>query len=141
MDDIWEDLHGLDSTVNDAYTDTDGDGLFNIAEFLIGTDPSNWDTNGDGEGDGVSVVAMRDPLVSYSQAPQFYLANDVSNPYEIRWESEVGFTYVVETNDTPGSVGWGVLAVVPGSATGESVLTIPQVQTRLFLRVKKIGTP
>jgi len=33
--------------------DPDGDGLTNLQEFLLGTDPSNADTDGDGYADGV----------------------------------------------------------------------------------------
>ena len=48
MDDGWEVLHGLNPTVNDALLDPDGDGLINIGEFRIGTDPQKKDTDGDG---------------------------------------------------------------------------------------------
>ncbi|MEM3341398.1 MAG: hypothetical protein QW728_01765, partial [Thermoplasmata archaeon] len=36
----------------DAYADSDKDGLTNYQEYLIGTDPMNWDTDGDGLPDG-----------------------------------------------------------------------------------------
>lgn len=42
--------------------DSDGDGLTNVAELDLGTDPLNADTNGDGVADGVSAGIGRDPL-------------------------------------------------------------------------------
>ena len=64
MDDIWEDLHGLDSTVDDSMDDLDGDGLLNIGEFRSGCDPENADTDGDGVGDLAEMNNLRDPLDS-----------------------------------------------------------------------------
>ncbi len=74
MDDVWEDLHGLDSTTFDAYGDPDGDGLFNIAEFLIGSDPRKDDTNGDGVTDGDAVQAGEDPTADGSAPAVFSLS-------------------------------------------------------------------
>ncbi len=138
MDDIWEDQHGLDSSTFDAYGDLDHDGLYNIAEFLIGTDPSKWDTNGDGESDGAGVLGLRDPLVAYEQPPRFYITAALISPYEIRWESEEGFVYTVETNATASPLGWGVLTTVPGSATGESSLVVTPPAGGQFYRVQRV---
>lgn len=55
MADDWEDLNGLNKTVNDAALDKDVDGLSNLAEFELGTDPQNVDTDGDGLLDGPEV--------------------------------------------------------------------------------------
>jgi len=47
--DYWELEHGLDPTdPDDASEDPDGDGLTNLQEFLLGTNPHNYDTDGDG---------------------------------------------------------------------------------------------
>jgi hypothetical protein len=40
---------------NDAATDKDSDGLDNLAEFQLGADPNNEDTDGDGLSDGEEV--------------------------------------------------------------------------------------
>jgi hypothetical protein len=43
-------------------TDTDGDGLTNLQEFELGTDPTNPDSDGDGWKDGVEFRKGTDPL-------------------------------------------------------------------------------
>ena len=43
MDDAWETAHGLNTSVNDRNSDLDGDGLTNIEEYFLGTDPNNAD--------------------------------------------------------------------------------------------------
>jgi len=63
MEDTWEDVNGLDSTVNDALLDPDGDGLYNIGEFRIHTEPMNRDTDGDGMSDGEETVLGSMPWV------------------------------------------------------------------------------
>lgn len=66
LPDAWENHYGLDSTDNGLIDrlkqgergDYDGDGLDNRTEFLIGTDPADSDTDGDGESDGVEVNSL-----------------------------------------------------------------------------------
>jgi chitinase len=40
MPDVWENLYGLNSLVNDANGDLDGDGVSNLSEYNNATDPS-----------------------------------------------------------------------------------------------------
>jgi hypothetical protein len=68
MEDTWEDVNGLDSTVNDALLDPDGDGLYNIGEFRIDTEPMNPDTDGDGVLDGQETILGSSPWVADSLA-------------------------------------------------------------------------
>lgn len=42
--------------------DSDGDGLSDLAEFILGTNPSNSDTDGDGVRDGAEIQQGLDPL-------------------------------------------------------------------------------
>lgn len=60
MSDTWEQEYGLDiNDPSDALTDLDGDGLNNLEEYSLDTDPTAFDTDGDGlsDGDEVNVYA------------------------------------------------------------------------------------
>jgi hypothetical protein len=63
LPDAWESQFGLSPTDN-GYTDPqrqgergdyDGDGLTNREEYLLGTNPTNSDTDGDGQSDGAEI--------------------------------------------------------------------------------------
>lgn len=66
LPDAWESQYGLDIQDNGRIDlarqgergDYDGDGLSNRDEYLLGTDPTNSDTDGDGESDGAEVNAL-----------------------------------------------------------------------------------
>ena len=61
--DSWKIAHGFNP--NDpsvASADTDNDGLTNLQEFQLGTDPRNPDTDGDGVSDGEEVKRGTNPL-------------------------------------------------------------------------------
>jgi hypothetical protein len=48
----------------------DGDGLLDVEEAALGTDPLNRDTDGDGFGDGEEVLTLQtDPLDAQDPAP------------------------------------------------------------------------
>jgi len=63
LPDAWETAHGLNPTDNGGFDrnregergDFDSDGLFNREEFVLGTDPANPDSDGDGTSDGEEV--------------------------------------------------------------------------------------
>ncbi len=61
MNDAWEVENGLNWLINDAAGDPDGDGLTNLQEYLIHTDPKNSDTDGDGLNDKAEIDAGTDP--------------------------------------------------------------------------------
>jgi hypothetical protein len=66
LPDAWETQYGLDLQDNGHIDlshqgengDFDEDGLTNREEYLLGTDPTNADTDGDGESDGAEVNAL-----------------------------------------------------------------------------------
>ena len=63
MPDAWEIAHGLNpNDPSDADQDRDGDGLTNLQEYQLGTDPNNPDTDGDGVSDGQEVINGTNPL-------------------------------------------------------------------------------
>jgi hypothetical protein len=63
MDDQWENDNGLNVGTNDAALDKDGDGLTNLKEYQLKTDPQNVDTDGDELTDGEEVnTYLTDPL-------------------------------------------------------------------------------
>lgn len=55
LPDAWEEASGTHSRISDAQKDLDGDGLTSLEEFFYGTDPLDWDTDGDGLSDGAEV--------------------------------------------------------------------------------------
>ncbi len=56
MDDLWEELFGLDTSRDDSAEDPDGDGLTNLEEHEIRTNPTSADTDSDGLEDGVETA-------------------------------------------------------------------------------------
>lgn len=63
LPDAWERAHGLNPLdPADAAADLDGDGLSNEQEFMLGTDPQNPDSDGDGVPDGAETLEGSDPL-------------------------------------------------------------------------------
>lgn len=68
MEDGWERQYGLDpNDPADADLDNDNDGLSNLTEFRLGTNPINSDTDGDGLIDGDEVNTYQtDPINSDS---------------------------------------------------------------------------
>lgn len=63
MPSAWEKEHGLNPfDPSDANEDPDGDGLTNLEEYTLGTDPNDPDTDDGGVSDGDEVIKGSDPL-------------------------------------------------------------------------------
>jgi hypothetical protein len=62
MPDGWEIAHGFNPSINDSALDAEGDGITNLREFQLGTNPLFADTDGDGIPDGWEVANSLDPL-------------------------------------------------------------------------------
>ena len=63
MPDSWESQHGLDSLIDDAREDSDGDGNNNLNEYLAGTDP-HWFEDSARPDTPVILVPSEDEIVS-----------------------------------------------------------------------------
>lgn len=69
-------------TATDPSADTDGDGLTNLQEQLLGTDPTVADSDGDGISDGQEVLVGLDPT-NQTDAAQDVDGDGVTNAQEI----------------------------------------------------------
>jgi hypothetical protein len=82
-----------------AATDEDGDGLSNIRESALGSDPNLSDTDGDGTSDGAEIVSGTNPLDA-SDYFRILSVRPTESPDEIEiiWASVTGITYLVESS-------------------------------------------
>ena len=85
IDDAYESLYGLNSSLNDRDLDPDSDGLNNIEEFLSGSFANNPDSDGDFVNDGDEILLGTDPIQSN---PEFLILG--SNNLFLRLRADAG---------------------------------------------------
>ena len=119
-------------------TDEDGDGLSNIRESALGTDPNRADTDGDGTLDGAETVAGTNPLDASDYFRILSIASTESpDEIEITWASVNGKTYIVESSsDLIGA--WNLHDTVTANSSTSS--TIDQTSNvKKFFRIRVSG--
>jgi len=78
--------------------DRDCDGLWDIDEQLKGTDPEEWDTDGDGYPDGYELDWGMNPLVANSSSPDTQ-APKLAGPVRLLWASTNTLKFEFETTE------------------------------------------
>lgn len=85
MPDAWE-IQYFGNISQGKYWDSDGDGIYNLKEYELGTDPTLVDTDGDGLSDSYEVKAGLDPNSSDSSAPGTGVLDVDSDGMDDAWE-------------------------------------------------------
>jgi len=68
LPDDWLIAHGLDPNLSQRYEDWDLDGLSNLDEYRLGTNPTHPDSDGDGVDDGLEQLLGLNPLLADAPA-------------------------------------------------------------------------
>lgn len=101
MLDAWEKKNGLDPTIDDSGLDDDGDGLTNLQEFQLGTDPRSKDSDGDGMPDHWEYEQGLDPTDAldgtndrdgdgFSNSEEYLAGTDIDNSKDHPAKKESG---------------------------------------------------
>jgi PA14 domain/Bacterial TSP3 repeat len=142
LPDAWEISKALSITDNgftDAkqgqYGDHDADGLNNLLEFQLGTNPKAADTDGDGLSDSAEVNYYRtNPLVSNAIPTTLHTTANLHNPMDTSFPWEKNFDGTITAHERRGWIDFPVI-VAPGqqgiyeirlvASISPSALTIP----------------
>ena len=135
MDDVWESLHGLDpADPSDALSDPDGDGVYNIGEYRVGSNPQNPNSDGDGAGDMWELVNGLDPAVSNAVPAGIpvllSLAVSPTSPVRPGQTVVVTATYSAIITNAPalaltGALGLGPVVMTGAGASWSSAVPVP----------------
>ena len=86
------------------FPDFDGDGLSDLEELAIGTNPCHWDTDGDKMCDGWEVMMCLDPLHNdrTSNADKDFMAyRDLAGAENLFWVDEAGRRFLITNGENP----------------------------------------
>ncbi len=133
MSDAWEVAHGLNPLeAQDADLDLNFDGLSNLKNFQLGTDPLLVDTDGDGFSDLEEYIAGTDPL----DPDSFFVWSGIGGgpAIELRWPGVAGRIYTIRYRPTwDASEPMVTLTNLPGTAGPMSVFDeSPPDQVRFY---------
>ena len=94
VDDAWEQAHNLNpKSAQDAWSDTDGDGLTAQEEYGLNGDPALADTDGDGAADYSEYIAGT--LLNNSNSVFAAAVQSVGGDPQLSWPGMTGRTYTV----------------------------------------------
>jgi len=99
--------------------DSDGDGLSDLEEQVLGTDPQKPDTDGDGYGDGIEVTLATDPLDANAYLKILDIAVDGDDKMP-EWPVAPGIQYRLEYStqiDNPTWITVGTYTAAAGQTT------------------------
>ena len=103
--DAWWTAHGLSATSSGGrHGDADSDGLSNLAEYLLGLDPTDPDSNHDGLPDGIATVDAKFRRVVQNAAT---LLADGENG--LAWRASFSTAEGYSAGPLDGQIGWRAL--------------------------------
>ena len=123
MPDWWEMEHFGGATNAAALADADSDGLANLAEYQIGTDPNNPDTDGEGLPEGVEVFWGRITAWGFNNEGQCTVPSSFSNAVAVA----AGYAHGLALLSDGTVTGWGYdshgQATVPSSISNAAAIS------------------
>ena len=140
MPNDWELIHILNPLdASDVNDDPDGDGVINVREHQLGTNPRQADTDGDGADDGTELTYGTDPLVPEQVPPSGSVLNVGAEAlhFTLKQNDAPAKTVFWVTNGGPGNLKWtasseaGWLGVSPGSGDAPTEITISAAPSSL----------
>ncbi|HOX60933.1 MAG TPA: hypothetical protein PLV72_02930 [Candidatus Magasanikbacteria bacterium] len=124
IDAMAEDIQD-DEILFGAPVDRDGDNIDDTRETQIGTNPNNWDTDGDGLSDGDEILIWKtDPLKSDTDGDSYPDGSEVKNGYSPLGPGKL-FNPPTTTTSSVEVSALAVPSVTAGMSTG-TVVSMPQ---------------
>lgn len=141
MPDVWETDHNLDPfNPLDALQDPDTDGLTNLREYGLGTDPHQFDTDHDGLSDGFEFfVSYSDPLDPNS--PGAGSISIVGGASYLESSSATQSLTVILGTIPASNVVLNITGYLPGAVAGPATLIIPAGTNSAVLAFQALNGP